>query len=785
MPFRSLLMPLRLFGLQPAGRMIESRTMNPIVHRYGEIVRKALEFMRSRHGTKTSVKEIAAFVSVSQPHLRRIFRTVTGKAILPNLHDVQMEHARTLLRQTAMNIGEIAFAAGFEDPSSFARLFRRSEGTSPTTFRKALQAPTEHAAGATPILPAGKTRLLFSDDFSSGTLTDHWQPLLGIWTQSEGRISTSGSGNSTLRLASPLPENFRMDFDIMLAHERDYLLRLFLCDDQEPIDRPYCTVQIRKPATLPGALRIGTRTMVSGPQASLPAGGWHSIRTELNDNTVTFTMDGKRIFLVRDLFPPLYSSRSRFAISISSNDISIRNFRLQDLGFMTVVPAVRQGDALFNSGLFDQARDFYLRRLQPDLAADEEMELRFKIGMCLFRKHEPDQCRKWIESILHRTPDPYWARECNILLLRLDEQANDFDVFVRKAKKLARDPLILDGIRPIISGYKWDLLAAAFHERAIQLDNLSIAIDKGQPAIVARFREQLTQTLKHMKHLAEAERQLKLLTRPGGPSVQIRHDAFISLSDVYILQGKMQKARQAIESVRRLGETGYLPWCTSQQAACLLSERRYGEAVDRFLSIRKDFPKATNWHPGADMQAATILCCLGKTKAADRLAKRADDTSLEALLGNEYQFGRYQFLRFMVARRYKDLAKAILEHARSDARLLAIRAKDAVTAGILLELSGSRDEAVKIWEETQRRFTPDRCYFWGQFARALATGKADNLESVQLTYQVRSGLFYLTGLLHEHRGNKAKAAQLFSLSLKEDPTMRWPAMLSERKLATT
>lgn len=756
--------------------------MNPIIHRYGDIVKKALEFMRSRQGTRTTVKEIAAHVSVSQPHLRRIFRLVTGKAILPNLHDVQIEHAKTLLRQTAMNIGEIAFAAGFDDQSSFARLFRSSEGTSPTLFRKALQPPAASPGDSPAKAPAGKTSLLLSDNFSSEEFTGHWQRLSGEWIQANGQIETTGASKAAIRLSTPLPENFRVDFDIKVSLDQNYLLRFVFCDERQTNPPPYCTVQIHRPGTTPGALRIESRTMASGPQASLAAGDWHSVRAELNDNTINFTMDGKRIFLVRDLFPPLYSSRSRFHISIESNHMAIRNFRLHDLGFMTVVPAIRQGDALFSSGLYGQAMDFYLRRLQPHLSPDEEMELRFKIGMCLFRKSDLAECRKWIQSILQRTPDPYWARECNILLLRLDEREGNFDKFVRTVKSLAGDPLILDGIRPIISNYRWDLLAAAFHERAIRLDNLSITVDRSYPAVVARFREVVSQTLKHMKHLTEAERNLKLLTRPSCPSAQIRRDAFISLSDVHILQGRLREARKAIETVARVGGAGYLPWCASQEASCLLVKHKYMEAVRKLLEIRRRFPKEARWYQSADHQAAMILCCLGKLKPADRLAARVGATSVEALLGNEYQFGGYQFLRYMIDKRYRDLAKAILENQRSDARLLAIRAKDAVTAGILLELAGSHDEAVKIWEETGRRFTPDRCYFWGPFARALATGKPDNVESIQLTYQVRSGLFFMLGLLCEHRGDNARARRFFALSLKEDPVMHWPAMLSEQKL---
>ena len=43
-------------------------------------------------------------------------------------------------------------------------------------------------------------------------------------------------------------------------------------------------------------------------------------------------------------------------------------------------------------------------------------------------------------------------------------------------------------------------------------------------------------------------------------------------------------------------------------------------------------------------------------------------------------------------------------------------------------------------------------------------------------------LFYLAGLLYEHRGNSAVARGLFEASAREDPTLHWPAYLAKQRL---
>jgi len=43
-------------------------------------------------------------------------------------------------------------------------------------------------------------------------------------------------------------------------------------------------------------------------------------------------------------------------------------------------------------------------------------------------------------------------------------------------------------------------------------------------------------------------------------------------------------------------------------------------------------------------------------------------------------------------------------------------------------------------------------------------------------------MFFLLGLLYEHRADNKRARRLYQLDVKEDPTFCWPAILAQQKI---
>lgn len=77
---------------------------------------------------------------LSYSHFRRLFRQTIGRSPHDYLLLCRMQAAAGQLKDLRRPIKEIAFAAGYDDPAQFSKLFRQKIGLSPKQFREALPA---------------------------------------------------------------------------------------------------------------------------------------------------------------------------------------------------------------------------------------------------------------------------------------------------------------------------------------------------------------------------------------------------------------------------------------------------------------------------------------------------------------------------------------------------------------------------------------------------------------------------------------------------------------------
>jgi len=78
---------------------------------------------------------IAAMSGVSKFHLVRLFRAVMGVTPMSYASGLRLDRAAERLRASTTSIDEVAFAAGYESASAFARAFRRRISLAPAAFR--------------------------------------------------------------------------------------------------------------------------------------------------------------------------------------------------------------------------------------------------------------------------------------------------------------------------------------------------------------------------------------------------------------------------------------------------------------------------------------------------------------------------------------------------------------------------------------------------------------------------------------------------------------------------
>jgi AraC family transcriptional activator of pobA len=83
-----------------------------------------------------AVDDYAHHLGVTRERLGFAVRKATGLSPQAYIHREILSEARDLLLNSSLQVAEIAFRLGFQDPGYFNRFFTRNEGTSPGRFRR-------------------------------------------------------------------------------------------------------------------------------------------------------------------------------------------------------------------------------------------------------------------------------------------------------------------------------------------------------------------------------------------------------------------------------------------------------------------------------------------------------------------------------------------------------------------------------------------------------------------------------------------------------------------------
>ncbi len=79
---------------------------------------------------------LAQTAGFSVPHFHRIFAAETGESIASYVRRVRLERAGRKLRVGAIDITEVALAAGYDTHAAFGKAFKQQFGLSPSEFRQ-------------------------------------------------------------------------------------------------------------------------------------------------------------------------------------------------------------------------------------------------------------------------------------------------------------------------------------------------------------------------------------------------------------------------------------------------------------------------------------------------------------------------------------------------------------------------------------------------------------------------------------------------------------------------
>lgn len=89
--------------------------------------------------TLPGLAEIARSVGTYREKLSQIFREQTGMTVFAFIREARLRRGEELLRDTDMDVQDIALLIGFNNAGNFATAFRERNGITPSAFRASIQ----------------------------------------------------------------------------------------------------------------------------------------------------------------------------------------------------------------------------------------------------------------------------------------------------------------------------------------------------------------------------------------------------------------------------------------------------------------------------------------------------------------------------------------------------------------------------------------------------------------------------------------------------------------------
>ena len=123
--------------------------MTRVTSRDDAAIRRALAWIETSYGVANPVSAMAGQAGLLPRTFARRFTATTGRRPIDYVHGLRIEAARERLEQREDGVDSVGYAVGYEDPTFFRRLFKRTTGMTPAAYRR------RYARIATP--PAGQT----------------------------------------------------------------------------------------------------------------------------------------------------------------------------------------------------------------------------------------------------------------------------------------------------------------------------------------------------------------------------------------------------------------------------------------------------------------------------------------------------------------------------------------------------------------------------------------------------------------------------------------------------
>ncbi len=111
-------------------------TDTPKLQDNNERIHAVTQYVREHSDEPLNREVLAAVAGFSVSHFHRIFTAQIGENITDHVRRVRLERAGRKLRMGAVDITEVALAAGYQTHAAFGKAFKQQFGLSPSAFRQ-------------------------------------------------------------------------------------------------------------------------------------------------------------------------------------------------------------------------------------------------------------------------------------------------------------------------------------------------------------------------------------------------------------------------------------------------------------------------------------------------------------------------------------------------------------------------------------------------------------------------------------------------------------------------
>lgn len=100
------------------------------------VIQKAVSYIKFNFRSNISLTKLSEKLAITPNYLGEIFKKNMSVSFHEYLNNLRIDYAMNLLRNSTLNINEIAVESGFNSPSYFIEIFKHRTGKTPAQYRK-------------------------------------------------------------------------------------------------------------------------------------------------------------------------------------------------------------------------------------------------------------------------------------------------------------------------------------------------------------------------------------------------------------------------------------------------------------------------------------------------------------------------------------------------------------------------------------------------------------------------------------------------------------------------